>query len=241
MTVGERIDKLCKKHNVSQSRLAKAIGYSRFTIMNWIHGRSSPSIDKLRKIAAVLNIPVDELINEELLTTKQNPEDIKNAPQVQTTSEGKRKIISLDEFLTVPIISREQTACCGSGIPASDITNNGDGYVQFQRSQLRAYDDLRPPFAIYCDGDCLESARIHDGDCVIINPAEMPLQGGVALVSRGGNLSLKRFFALPNGDVLLRSDFGETRLTPEEQERDEFAVIGAFICGTYNRPSPQSL
>lgn len=102
-------------------------------------------------------------------------------------------------------------------------------------------DDLRRPFSIHCEGDCLESAGILDGDLAVINPAEEPAQGAIALVSIAGSLSLKRFYSMPNGDVILQSDHGQKRMNAEQMERDEFMVCGVLAGTQRGRPKPMPL
>lgn len=147
----------------------------------------------------------------------------------------------MEDWIKVPIVSREWTACCGTGISAADITNWDEGFVLIDRTKLYRFDDKRMPFAVHCEGDCMESAGIKDGDLAIINPAEDPQQGAVVLASVAGSLSLKRFYSTPSGDVILRSDLGQTRLTASDMERDEFMVRGVLV-GTYQgRPKPLPL
>ena len=209
---------------LTQQHLGELIGANRATIRRWETGESKMPLEMATKIAHVLGVSTDAL------TTSEN----KNAPAETKPGEGAktRRIISMEDWIQVPIVSREWTACCGEGITAGDITSWDEGIILFPRTELRALDDLRRPFAVHCDGDCMESAGILDGDLAVINPAEEPLQGTVVLVSIGGSLSLKRYYSMPNGDVILKSDHEPIRLTPEEQERDEFTICGV-LAGTH--------
>lgn len=154
-------------------------------------------------------------------------EATKTAPSPQ----GERVQRRIDtNLIEIPVISREWTACCGGGVTALDLTSEDGRVVSIPRASLRAYDDLRPPFAIYCEGDCLESDGIFEGDVVVVNPAEEPLNGATALVSIAGSLSLKHVFTLRNGDIILKSDQGERRLSREQQDKDEFMICGAMVC-----------
>ena len=47
------------KNGVTDYHVAKATGIRASTICDWKHGRTTPKIDKLVKIAAVLGIPVE--------------------------------------------------------------------------------------------------------------------------------------------------------------------------------------
>lgn len=52
-----------KRKNYSQEDLALAVGVSRQTIYSWEAGLNSPSIHMLKKIANVLEVPTDDLLN----------------------------------------------------------------------------------------------------------------------------------------------------------------------------------
>ncbi len=53
-----------KKQGLSQEKLAKMSGLSRYTIMNFESGKRDPRIRDLRKIANALNVSIEELISE---------------------------------------------------------------------------------------------------------------------------------------------------------------------------------
>ena len=220
----------------SQAAFGHLIGVSLHSIFRLEKGERQPKADELEKIAHALGVTTDELM------TASTPEN-KNAPAETMPGEGEktRRIISMEDWIKVPIVSREWTACCGAGLSAADITNWDEGFVLIDRTNLYRFDDRRMPYAIHCEGDCMESAGIKDGDLAIINPAEEPQQGAVVLASVAGSLSLKRFYSTPSGDVILRSDLGQTRLTASDMERDEFMVRGVLV-GTYQgRPKPLPL
>ena len=223
------------RKGLSQQSLADIVGVNRATIRRWETGESKITLEMATKIAHALGVTTDELMTT---STSEN----ENAPAGTKPGEGvKDKQIDMTGWLTIPIVSREWTACCGAGISAADITNNDEGVVKVDRKMFYRIDDRRMPFAIHCEGDCLESAGIRDGYLAIINPAEEPMNGAIVLVTLGGSLSLKYFNAMPNGDVLLRSDRDPVRLTPEQMERDEFAVLGVLADVHQGRPKIRPL
>ena len=211
------------RRGFSQTQLGDRIGVTRQAISQWEKGTAVPSIEKLQQLSAVLGVSMD------LLTGK-------NA--VSPPSGGGVRIDHV-AMIDVPVLSREVVACCGDGIGMMDITSGAEPGVQIPRSRLHRYDDLRPPYIIYADGDCLESAGIDSGDQIVINPAEEPMQGSVALVSLYGMLSLKIIYRLGGGVICLRSDYGDQRLTPEEQDAAEFAVRGVLVSVIKPRPRPR--
>lgn len=213
MIAAERI-----KKGLSREQLAERAKIATETLARYERGDRNPKPQIIERLASVLDVTTDYLMGRE---------EQKNAPSPQ----GERVQRRIDaNLIEIPVISREWTACCGGGVTALDLTSEDGRVVSIPRASLRAYDDLRPPFAIYCEGDCLESDGIFEGDVVVVNPAEEPLNGATALVSIAGSLSLKHVFTLRNGDIILKSDQGERRLSREQQDKDEFMICGAMVC-----------
>lgn len=232
----ELLRRLRREKGFNQIDLAQRVGVSIDTVRRWEAGKREPKLSDLEKIASALEVPIAAFISNSEASIHENT---KNAPT--EVGEGKRKIIPMDDWIKVPVISREWTACCGEGITVADITNWDSEIILVPRDCFRSFDDLRRPFAIHCEGDCLESSGILDGDLAVINPAEEPAQGAIALVSIAGSLSLKRFYSMPNGDVVLQSDHEEKRLTAEQIERDQFMVCGVLAGTQRGRPKPKPL
>lgn len=59
----KRIDDLCALKNISRTKLEEILGFSKSSISKW--DKSSPSIDKLSKVADYFNITVDELMGKQ--------------------------------------------------------------------------------------------------------------------------------------------------------------------------------
>lgn len=230
-----KLAKFLRSHQgLTQTQLAELCGVHPVTISNWERGEKQPDANNIQALARALGTTADDLMTSDeynAALAKQKPGE----------GEKDKRIISMDDWITVPIVSREWTACCGAGISAADITNESEGVIKIDRKMFYRIDDRRMPFAIHCEGDCLESAGIRDGDLAVINPAEEPAQGAIALVSIAGSLSLKYFNAMPNGDVTLRSDTGRVRLSPEQMEQDEFAICGVLAAISRGRPRPLPL
>lgn len=210
-----------KQKGYSQTQLGARIGVTRQAISRWESGADTPSLERIAMLAKVLGVSIDTLAGR--------PAPLTSDVRVDHTA----------QMIDVPILSREVIACCGRGQPVLDITSPAEPGIQIPRSRLHRYDDSRPPYAIYADGDCLESEGIEPGDQIVINPAEEPAQGAIALVSLYGMLSLKFFYRLGNGVICLRSDRGDQRLTPEDQDAADFFIVGVLV-GTFKpRPRPR--
>lgn len=220
IAVGKMIAAERVKNGLSREQLAERVAIATETLARYERGDRTPRLQIVQRLASVLGVTTDYLMGRE---------NIKKEPARKDELKVKKRRIDTD-LIDVPVVSREWTACCGNGLPALDLSSEDGQVISIPRASLRIYDDMHPPFAIYCEGDCLESDGIFNGDTVVINPAEEPLNGATALVSIAGSLSLKHVFTLRNGDVILKSDQGERRLSPEQQDSDEFVVCGAMVC-----------
>ena len=63
----EKINTLCKKTSITIAKLERECAMGNGTVRGWKN--SSPSIEKLKKVADYFEITVDELISEETLQT----------------------------------------------------------------------------------------------------------------------------------------------------------------------------
>lgn len=74
--IGENIKNLRNNKNLTQEQLAKKCNLSKNAIWNYERGDRSPNVDKLMKIAAVLDVSVDDLLSEDLVNLKTNKEHL---------------------------------------------------------------------------------------------------------------------------------------------------------------------
>lgn len=61
----DKFKKLCDEKGVKPNNVAKEVGIASGTITNWKNGKSTPHMDKLKKVAAYFNVPLYYLINDE--------------------------------------------------------------------------------------------------------------------------------------------------------------------------------
>ncbi len=63
----ENLRLLRKKNSISQNEIANALGYKSFTtVQKWEDGTSMPSMGRLQKLAGILGVALDDLINKNL-------------------------------------------------------------------------------------------------------------------------------------------------------------------------------
>ena len=61
--IGENIQKLRKRKKMTQEELAEEIGVARQTVAKWEREESSPDLEAAGRLAAALDVTVDDLIN----------------------------------------------------------------------------------------------------------------------------------------------------------------------------------
>lgn len=71
MEIGEKIKKIRLEKNMKQSDLAKEANISRVAVGNYERGDRQPNIEILTKIAAALNVEVNDLIGDFHVTYEQ--------------------------------------------------------------------------------------------------------------------------------------------------------------------------
>lgn len=86
MSLGERISRQRKNRGMSQEKLAELVGVSRQAVSKWEAGQSAPSTENLCKLADILGISVDSLLDSE------KPEDCKAKSLENRRAEWKGRI-----------------------------------------------------------------------------------------------------------------------------------------------------
>ena len=175
MHLSKNIRYLRKAHNLSQDDLAEKMGYKSYTtIQKWESGVSEPPIGKLRKLADIFHISMNELTNVDLSEGKR--EEITNIFPIQ-----KKRF---------PLIG---TIACGEPILADE---HFEGYVE-------AGTDISADFCIRAKGDSMKNIRIEDGDIVFIREQPDVENGEVAAVLIGEEATLKRVNKNKHGFLFL--------------------------------------
>ncbi len=94
MKFNERLLDLRKKNGWSQEELGDKLDVSRQTISKWEAGQTTPELEKLKNLAKLFEISVDELINEENLEeSKIEKDDVSNTEKISKTKKSKIKTL----------------------------------------------------------------------------------------------------------------------------------------------------
>jgi transcriptional regulator with XRE-family HTH domain len=100
MSLSENIRKLCKNKNISINALEKEIGFGGSTISKW--EKSSPTVDKLQKVADYFGVTTDYLLGKESPTPPTgdkcndaplDPETVEILCQIPLLSKNNKAII----------------------------------------------------------------------------------------------------------------------------------------------------
>ena len=102
MTIGEKIYTLRTKSGMTQEQLAEKMGVSRQAISKWESDVSVPELSKLKSLANLFQVTLDELMDNKPLEEKGIIEIEVEKPEVK--SEKKKKWIELIQSLSIVIL-----------------------------------------------------------------------------------------------------------------------------------------
>ncbi len=100
MTFGAKLILLRKQKSLSQGDVAEAVGVSRDAISKYERDEITPSVENAKKIAYVLGVSIDFLVNEEAKEEVLDNEAVKRIKDIQKLpQEEKTKIFSVIDAL----------------------------------------------------------------------------------------------------------------------------------------------
>lgn len=98
MTFATNLRQLRKEHNMSQEELADRLGYKSFTtIQKWESGVSEPSMEKVKAIAEIFGVTIEQLVNGSV------KERVTVLPKILPSAHAKTPTLALDEQCLVDI------------------------------------------------------------------------------------------------------------------------------------------
>ena len=71
--IGKNLQKLRKQRNLTQEAMAEAVGVARQTIAKWEAEESSPDLEMSSRLASVLEVSLDDLVNAPVEELEGNP------------------------------------------------------------------------------------------------------------------------------------------------------------------------
>ena len=232
---GENLSKAIKESGISKIKLAQLLNTTATTIYRWEKGIHEAPDDSKRCLAAILNVSVAYLMGETDDPTPIDQSGKKGQPVIKSNVHLEtEEPISIDQIF-IPVLSPEQTACCGNGIPLSEITSDNDEKILVPRKEVGRLCDGKMPFAIIADGESMKKWGIRSGSRVVINPVEDVQDFDIALVCYKDNLVLKKLRRMRDGSIDLISADGSIITVPADDAcvPDLFAIWGKAMTYTY--------
>lgn len=202
--LGDNIKYLRLKQGLTQDFIADKLGYKSYTtIQKWESGVSEPPVKKLRELASIFNIDMDDLASKDLKNENNNDSEQKRL--------GK----------TINVLGR-----VAAGIPINAITEIID--TEEISEDLAKTGDF---FALKIKGDSMEP-RIVDGDVVIVKQQEDAENGDtvIALVN-GDDAVCKRLRKYRDGLELISNNpaYAPMFFDKETIETKPVRIIGKVV------------
>lgn len=227
MSVEEKLKECRERKGMTQQEVAEKSGYSRSSIINWERGLRTPDANVLKTLAHILGTTVAYLMGE---TDSFAPFD--NEEKADINKNAKATPLNLKDYLRVPVITMRTPACAGEGNGLDYVELEAEEWDFLGKKSIATYDDMRPPFGVYVEGDSMEEMDIPDGSVAYVNPAEEPRNGECALIVYRGQWSIKGVFINRDGSVTLRAGKPQYNLEiPADVAEDPmwFKIIGKVV------------
>lgn len=105
MSVGERIIELRKKQNISQVKLAEAVGVTRQAVSKWETGQSLPDSAKLILLAQILATDIEYLSTGRVNDAIRPPVVLKTVEKVEIpVIQVVEKPVEVEKVVEVPVV-----------------------------------------------------------------------------------------------------------------------------------------
>ncbi|MBW4083567.1 LexA family transcriptional regulator [Paenibacillus sp. S150] len=187
--VGKNIKKYRDIRNYSLQILAEKVGITKKTVQRYENGEHKFDMDRLRDLAAALDVTVNQLTEGAYTYTGT---EIENS-----------------EYISLPVVGK---ISCGNGELAYESI---EGYETTPRSWINGGEY----FYLRAKGDSMNGARIYDGDLLLIRGQEEVEDGEIAAVLIDEEAVLKKVYKQNNTLILQSANpnYAPIILTGEEK------------------------
>ena len=211
-TLADRMRARMAELNLRPLHVAEAAGVGRSFVYDILRGRSSdPSSEKLGRVANVLKMPLDALLN--------------NQPGAEGSVPA---VLSKRDYAAVPFVAVEADMGGGTVIDSEEECPPWHFPKMWLRDGLR----LRASGLklIRVRGDSMQPT-LESGDVVMIDTSQtMPDPTGIFVLHDGFGLVAKRLERLVTGDVpSVRIISDNTRYSPYERSAEEIRIVGRVV------------
>lgn len=158
MGLAENIRKFRTDADLTQAKLADLVGVTRATVTQWETGWSQPRMGAVEKLSKVLGVSMSELVDGG---------NIKRVPGAITPSEPRKAYLPLLGKVHAGDAQEPQVLDERISLPYEVWERHRDGYF------------------LQVEGQCM--SRIYpEGSYILIDPAQRPVNGSIAVVSIDG-------------------------------------------------------
>jgi phage repressor protein C with HTH and peptisase S24 domain len=222
--IKQKVARLLEERGISQNAAATLIGYERTYLTQFIN-RDTPkrlSDRARRRLATLLEVPEQELTDEDLSSTPIMPASIQGITSLAKGLAGLLPEIPNHARLSIVDV----TACCGNGSEAYSEKKCGE--VSIPMDEFKSITNTSPDKIklVKASGDSMDPT-IKDGDLVWIDTANNFINSdGIYLLRMPTGLAIKR---VQSGLTSLSVKSDNPKYSDITAEIGEVAVIGKAI------------
>lgn len=215
-TFANRLNSLLSELNMTKAELSRRTGIQPSSISDWCNGLYEAKQDKVDLLSNVLGVDPAYLMGFDVPKTKEDliNEIINNAPNLHP----------IRHIRKVPILG---TIACGSPMW---VEENFDGYLGIDPTVMDG------DFALYCKGDSMIDAEIHNGDLALLKKTDYVENGRIAAVYFDGEATLKKVYSYPDKDQVIlqpcNPEYSPIVYTTNDMEFDKPVILGELV-GVY--------
>lgn len=207
MTTGERMKKRRKEIGFSAEKVAERLGVSPATIYRYEKGDiEKVPVDSLTELAKILQTTPAYLMGWEDQPEAKSPIPPGFSP--------------MPKMVQVPLIG---SIACGTPITAE----------QNLVGQVDVPEEIRCDFCLYCKGDSMSGAGIHDGDAVYIRRQPEVENGEIAAVRIGEEATLKRVYYTDSTLTLMPANPAYAPMVYTGQQLEDVQIEGRVVGWTH--------
>jgi repressor LexA len=174
-----RIKEVLEQKGIKQTWLAEKLGKSFNMVNSYVQNRRQPSIIDLHKIALILDVEMNCLLN----FTKENSLAVDNELTSSTNSIKGNEVLYAST-VKIPILG---SVACGTPLLAEQ---NIDSYISVSKELIRSNNNY---FILKAIGDSMNEVGINDGDLVLIKQQQFANENDLIVALIDDEATIKEF------------------------------------------------
>lgn len=231
--LGDRIRAARINANLNQSKVAEAIGVNAITVSRWERGVNTPGTDVLKKVAKVLGVTMEWLVDNDDTTFERLHENAKwliDQPVSSANNIPDSNARPID-LIWVPVVTSDVKVCCGAGNTyPEEVTWGKVGLYPVPKAELIGYSWQTGDNgfkAITVEGDSMEP-QVHDGALVLFVDARLN-SGDIGIVLYKGRLILRGVIFEAGGIRLKAANPDYEDIMVSNENLDDIYVLGKML------------